>query len=683
MKDDDFWVGLEPVEDASGGGYRTRHVILKRRHASLSQSVYSCRLHDKIAPNRDYSSEGLCSFIEGKSWKFIDAIPVGLKVDGVIEKLKPVSVNACLWELEYSYAAGKRGLKVSYYLFNVGQGGAGIVNAMAEGAGPEASIVFEPFFDIRPDKAPSDPGGMTGEFSGDTLEVTSGERAACVRCAGAKFRESPRTIDWRYKLGSGERANVEGHIRPVPEARTIASFYEIEAPGKKAELRFSCGNTKKSALELLDFHTSGAREDALLAQSMRKAIFPEYSGTSLEKGVVWRMLGMARFGMEFEGTRCMEAGGLLSRELLFRDQFAGLLNNFEAIKSIHGGTCMKNILLKAYELQDKWGLVPSRIAVEKKDDGCADTTLMAFVLAGRLVRKTNDGDLAVRSAGALKKFLDGVSACCLESDGPPMLKPNGLVSVSPHDEGRRNILGHMVTERINAAWAQELIEKGRGDELKLQKYLLPEVNALWIRCLESGWLFSKYIRDFKLADRCKMIYYKALEAYKPLFYNRDTGFINNLVTTDESALGRRIDPGVGSPGMVAAAILGLSMFTGRELESIAAATKERLLRVRWDMPIGVIGMEVAKSAYLNGTGERGGTVSQGDTPYLIGLLRMAGDAEMADRILETNLRHQMEEGFVFYNSSLFSCDHDMLPTGEPVCWLSQWVDPYLDYGKGR
>ena len=37
----------------------------------------------------------------------------------------------------------------------------------------------------------------------------------------------------------------------------------------------------------------------------------------------------------------------------------------------------------------------------------------------------------------------------------------------------------------------------------------------------------------------------------------------------------------------------------------------------------------------------------------------------------------MEEGFVFYNQELFSCDHDWTPVKDPVQWWSQWVDPYL------
>ena len=680
MDSDDFWAWLDPVEDKYGGGYRTRHVILKRRHASLSLSAYSCRLCDKIAPNRDYMSEGLCSFVGGESWKFIDAFAVGLKANGSYQKLKPGPVKACPWECEYSYSDGERKLAVSYYLFNSGQGGSGVVNAMVDGDGSDVSIVFEPFFDIRPYNAVSGPEGQEAGLSGDTLTVSSGDIAACVRSSGAVFTGSKHVVSWKYKLGWGERKKEDDRIRPVPGEGKITSFYEIEVPGKHAVLRFSCSGTREGAWKLLDVKWGGPQEDIVLALSARNSIFPEYKGTSREKGVVWRALGMARFGMDLQGTKCMEAGCLMSREILFRDQFEGMLNNYRTIMKLNVSSCIRNALLKAYELQDKWGRIPAGYAGGVPDHDNSDATMIAFILAGLLVRESNDGDLAIRSADAFRKFLAGVCACDLAKGGPPMIKPNGLVSVAPAmagSYGRRTIEGKKVPERISPAWAQELISKGAFDETGLQKYLLPEVNARWIRCLEAGWLFSKYVRDFMLADRCKMFYYRALEAYKPLFYNEGTGFVNNMATTDESALGRRVDPGVGSAGMVSAAILGTDVFAGRELQSIAAVVKMRLLRKKWGRPFGTVMMDGAECVYLDDNSEYGGTLCPGDTPYLIELLRATGDPETANEVLDANLRHQMEEGFVFYNNEMFSCDHDMVPSGDPVRWRSQWVDPYL------
>src|SRR5512147_349664 len=98
MAADDFWVALPPVENLEGGGSRTRHVILKRRHASLSQSVFSCRIGEKTAPNRDYPYEGLYVLAGGDYRKFIDTVAFGVRAGDEWLALAPEAVRASPWE---------------------------------------------------------------------------------------------------------------------------------------------------------------------------------------------------------------------------------------------------------------------------------------------------------------------------------------------------------------------------------------------------------------------------------------------------------------------------------------------------------------------------------------------------------------------------------------------------------
>ena len=60
-----------------------------------------------------------------------------------------------------------------------------------------------------------------------------------------------------------------------------------------------------------------------------------------------------------------------------------------------------------------------------------------------------------------------------------------------------------------------------------------------------------------------------------------------MATVDESSLGRRIDPDIGSPGLVAASMLGTDVFSIDELATIARTARERLLRHKWGMAFGV------------------------------------------------------------------------------------------------
>jgi glycogen debranching enzyme len=96
------------------------------------------------------------------------------------------------------------------------------------------------------------------------------------------------------------------------------------------------------------------------------------------------------------------------------------------------------------------------------------------------------------------------------------------------------------------------------------------------------------------------------------------------------------------------------------------------------MPFGIIVKESGRDVYLGDAEYHEAVVWPRDTPYLIRLLSLVGDGATIDGLLASNLRHQMEEGFVFYNQELFSGDDDRAPVKDPVQWWSQWVDPYLD-----
>jgi len=125
-------------------------------------------------------------------------------------------------------------------------------------------------------------------------------------------------------------------------------------------------------------------------------------------------------------------------------------------------------------------------------------------------------------------------------------------------------------------------------------------------------------------------------------------------------------------------MLGLDVFTIRELESMARYAKEKLMRNKWGLPFGIVVKESGKGTYLGDEEYHEEVVWPRDTPYLLQLLRVSGDRGTVDEVLRSNLKHQMEESFVFYNNELFSCDHDLVPVKNPVQWWSQWVDPYLD-----
>jgi hypothetical protein len=681
MAADDFSVALPPAEDLTGGGSRTRHIILKQCHASLSQSVFSCPIGEKIAPNRDYPYEGLYVLLDGDYWKFIDVLAFGVRFKDQWLALEPKVVRASPWDSEYIYEADGLVARLKYHLL-AAPGGAGILDVALRGqrAG-ETTIVLEPFFDLRFMYDQSTPDAHHADVVSGVLAVGAGAHTACLAAKDAIFVRKGRRIPWKYKLGSGNRCWHYDRLRFVPETRIISSFYDLELEGPEASLRFACGETAAAAFDLLE----GEYEDNDQSRALliKDALFPCY--VPEDRDVLFRALGADRFGMPVDGVLFREAGDFWFKSVWFRDLFEGLIHNYQTTKKIEGMGGMEETLLKSFDLQDDRGRIPNRLVPgtggRRPDYNSADATLLAFILAGMLVRDGSDGELAPVAATAFLKYLDGIRRCDLAANGPPRLRPNGLISVpSWHSwtDSMRSIDGSPLPIRVREDWERELVRKNETEELFLQKFYLPEINAQWMRALEAGWLFSRYNRDFGMADSCKTYYNRARDAFKQVFLDPRTGYIHNLVCTEDFVLGPQADPTPGSPGVVAAAMLGLDVFTLRELEGIAAFAKTHLLRTKWGMPFGIIVRESERDVYLGDPEYHEAVVWPRDTPYLIRLLKLTGDRATVSGLLASNLRHQMEEGFVFYNQELFSGDDDRVPVKNPVQWWSQWVDPYLD-----
>ena len=681
MSEGDFFVDMEPVEDMYGGGSRTKHVILKRRHASLSQSVFSAPIGKKVSPNRDYPYEGFFGMIGLKNWKFMDTIAAGVKMDGEPCDLANVNVHASPWECTYTYA-GPEGLdfRVSYFLYETHEGASGYVHATA--SGPDAgrlAIVLEPYFDIRFMYGASYPDRLTHEADNDTLIVIMDRLASCVSVEGSTFNMSEKFIDWKYKLGSGSRYKADDRARFIPDVRRIRSFGEFEREGAEALLKFSFNDSISGAKTLLHTEFPGPSSDHENAMKIKESMASGMQYTRRMKDIILRAIGMSRFGIDVDGKTFMEAGDFWFRTVWFRDLFEGLIHNFNAINMIHGLEGIKEILLKSFELQDEYGRIPNRL-VASGNAGSRDYNSADATLAGITVKETGDDSLAKASGEAIKKCLKNTGMDIISPEGPPVVNPNGLLSVpSWHSwiDGRRMVDGRNLPIRVSEIWERELIEQGAENELYLQRFYLPEINAQWIKALEAGWLFGRYTRDYKTADQCKWLYYKALNSYKPLFYNHRTGFLNNLTTTETFALGARRDDMICSTGVISAAMLGLDVFTIREIESIASVTKSRLIRTKWGMPFGTVVRSSGIMEYYGDSEYHEEVVWPRDTPYLIKLFEITDDKKIIEGILESNLRHQMEESFVFYNNELFSPDCDLVPVKNPVQWWSQWVDPYL------
>jgi glycogen debranching enzyme len=229
-----------------------------------------------------------------------------------------------------------------------------------------------------------------------------------------------------------------------------------------------------------------------------------------------------------------------------------------------------------------------------------------------------------------------------------------------------------VSVRIPDAWCDARDE----DELKKPKYFLPEINAEWIKML------SHCVKNSTKTDSKKELFLTLLERakanFKTVFWDAEEDILYNLVTMD----GKK-DKTQGSPAVVACSLLlDEHVFSQQELEHFVAGVKTNLLVERNGLPFGILVKKSPKRIYYGNGEYHEAVVWPRDTPYLIRILHAAGaiEGETVEGLLRSNLEHQMNEGFVFYNGELFSPDNGALvPVKNPVQFWSQWMDPFLVY----
>ena len=663
-------------------------MIIKRPQASWAQSVFSVPLGSKVVPNGDYPYEGLSVLINGENYHVLHGIAVGVKrLDGTYVPLRATNVTISPWKTRYSYENKSEGvhLEASYYLLagDVHQEGITACLALESNA---SSVLIEPLVDIRHMYEPSMPAEHVCQTLADGLLVARHEIRLAIRtttdCAARAWW---REIEWWYKLGSGYREQTDRGVAFRGERKTLLSCGELELSLENrpsALVIIACGN---SALELERLQLRGKEwhRDEAAEEERARAIVQSLGSAVTDPAVIFRALALARFGMYVNGEFFYEAGEFWFRTPWFRDLFEGIINNIETFLRIGDAEKIKGIIRRAFRLQDEYGRLPNRFPERSgttRDYNTADATLLAFIAAGELLDRRWDAALAREVLDRAAITLDRFAQNDLHRlNGAPVLHPTGLISAVPwhtwtdssrmiHVQGRPVRLPVRIPEQWCAALAAER-------ELELPHFFLPELNAQWIVMLDH--LQNLARRQSVETDPFAARLENAKRNFKALFWDESEQFVYNLVALD----GKR-DSTPGSPAVVAFSLLATSgIFSPQEREQFIERMKANLLVERNGLPFGILVKRSPKRRYYSDEEYHEAVVWPRDTPYLIRLLRLQGARERVtvQGLLQSNLAHQMEEGFIFYHSELFSPDNGaMTPVKNPVQFWSQWVDPFLE-----
>jgi hypothetical protein len=690
-------IDLHPVEDKNPA--LTRHAIIKRPQASWSQSVFSVPFGNKIIPNRDYPYEGLSVLINGENFHFLDGIAVGVKKDGEYVALSAKNVNVSPWKMSYSYGneAEHVSLTISYYLMNIGGRQNGITACfLLESDAP--AVVIEPIVDIRHMYDYSEPGGHFSSALNDGMLIRRDEKCISIRTISpyracgvvgqsptneGKVRSWKKELEWWYKLGSGFREKADGDVIFKGEIKKPVSLGEIEIlldNTSTALLVISCSNSEAQLEWLYERGKDWLSDEAEEEKSAKELV--KSLGVK-DAAIAFRALALSRFGMYVADKFFYEAGDFWFRTPWFRDQFEGIINNIETLFRMGHAERIRNIILHSFEYQDNHGRIPNRFperADEKLDYNNADATLLAFIAAGEFLKRIWDDDFAIR---IFKKAEFTISRFTMNDvnviNGAPVLHENGLVSVVPWhswtDSSREVEIGGKkmnVSVRIPDSWYDAREE----DELNTPRYLLPEINAEWIKMLSHCVKISTKTNSKK--ETFLTLLERAKANFKTVFWDAEENILYNVVTLE----GKK-DKTPGSPAVVAfSLLLDENVFSQSELMNFIIGVKENLLVEKNGLPFGILVKKSPKRTYYGDGEYHEAVVWPRDTPYLIRILHAAGaiEQETVDGLLRSNLNHQMNEGFVFYNSELFSPDNGaMVPVKNPVQFWSQWVDPFLVY----
>ncbi|MBU2559567.1 hypothetical protein KKA03_01575 [archaeon] len=660
-----FYVDIPPIEHRNPA--KTKHVILKRPQASWSSSVYSVPLGNKIIPNRDYPYEGLSMLVGLENWHVLDGIATGVKINGKYVSLHPKSVSASPWRVIYKYENAGVKLNVGYYLLDVKSEGiaTSVILDASAGKDKEISLAVEPIADIRHMYHDSSPDEHWSSSTDGGLMLGRGPVSVMMGTNSKNFTAKTwlRSLNWHYKMGSGyRRRNETGEAVFIGEDKIPVSLGEIEIPSNSAMITVSCAQSEREVKKLNELAMKEGRENERAEEGHAGRIV---KALGAKDETAFRTIAMTKFGMYVDKHFFHEAGDFWFRTPWMRDEFEGLLHNIETLIRIGKGNEIKKVILSAFNFQNEDGIIPNRVP---GDYNSADATLLAYILADEYVRRTGDSRLAEKISKNARKTFKGFKKNSLDTiNGPPVLHENGLISVVPwHSwtDGMRIVDGHKVPIRIPEDWERELILSGKQHELNKPVYLLPEINAQWILTLRS-WAAIEGPKD----NYSKTLS-KAIESFKRIFAN--DRLLYNAVTLE----GRK-DSTLGSPAVVAISLLA-DLFSDDELRTFVDTIKENLLVKRDGQSFGILVRQSDKNVYYGDSEYHEAVVWPRDTPYLIRLLERAGEKETIKELLESALEHQMNEGAVFYNGELFSCDGgDLVPVKNPVQWWSQWNDPYI------
>ncbi len=646
MKVDDLKWEYLPIENPDWDYARNLFTVLKRPQATWSQSIFSVRHKNLIAPNRDYKFQGLYVFVNKEYWKFLDAIFFGIKEF----HMEPKKVIIFPWKSVYQYFGDGIDVDVSYYLSRDMREGitAKIIFDIKNSFFKE--LIIKPLVDIRNIFSDSKPEKIKTKVNNNSLTASFGKNKISFFVNDSSILAEKEILNWKYKLGSGFRENTSNGIRFVSEwARPvfIGEIHKRLSGDEKISLIINC-NRKND-----DFDEN---EEKLYVNQITKKF-------NCKNELLARIISLDSFGILEKNILIPEAGDFWFRQIWLRDLLESLINNFQTFIKLDNKKINEIIKWILKQQNRKTGRFPNF----KNNYNSVDTSLLFFILAEKYLKHFNDKTMEKRILESFNLLFKKFSENKIENNGPPVIKHYMLYSMPWHSwtDSRIPFRGDMISTRIPHEWVKE-----ENLEEILKPCLLPEINAMFIRTLKVVELLGKDLGNF---------YKKSLEKYKKIFQNND--FLYSIIINDKK------DATETSMALNSAVLLYNHVFNKKDLEKMWPSVQKLLVK-RSGKLFGILCRNIKDRIYYNDYQYHGAVVWPRDTPYLIRYLKTIGKNDLVKEILESNLEHQMNESGIFYCNELFSLpegknpsptksDGNPVPVKNPIQLWSHFCDDYL------
>jgi len=710
---------VSAVEDPDWGGARTRQAVLISGKTCWSQSTFPCKLGSwHWLPNRDYPYQGLTHVLEnGENWKFLDGLGIG--IEGL--ELVPKDVTVTPERVEYDYALASFPsdgpvLSTAFSIDSSNASGVLTISASERLGGPH-NLSIMPVMDIRHMYAPSRPfSHRAGSAKSAILAELGGKIVAVKRMNGpAVSITAGHVFDWHYKLGSGFRMQAHDGIRFCGENRSVfvpgTLVFPINA-GESCEVRVLFGDSKGEAplqqyvgneLPALSQIEGIVNTGSSITEAEREALIGRVFGSS-------RML--ASFGRS--ATLMPYAGEWWFKTVWFRDAYEGLLNNIQTYHLLGLDDVIENAVLAGLSLQNESGRIPTKLPENDTLAGLnyesADSALLCINLGLQYARLSGKKNVMTMSVFCLERLIESFARNNGKDDagkeienGPPILSmETGLISCVPW-QSWTDSRPYGIPARVPLRWAADF----GASELSKPKYLLPEINAQFIRALHVA--VNDCDRILITSARRKALeelFKTACASFRRTFWNDKTKFMNNVVRMGDESGGvvAVSDDTFGSPAIVSATLLEGILFNKEELNLILESAATTILARRTPVLFGTdkekesaipFGLLVRDSyerggAYFGDEQYHARVIWPRDNPYLAGLARLCGRGDIARGVLLNTLDHQQSEGAAFYTQELFSLAEGQnpavqskhsgnpVPVKNPVQYWSQFCDAFID-----